>query len=271
MRVPAYLRHGMFGVDGYISGAPHYGRRKTFLMIDTGAETSVCIGGAEKLHDITLGGVTVPDVFIISPVKGGEAMFDNMVLLGMNFIAQLRNVAFVFSPRMYFEVDAPAPDDRFRVQARVNKGGNRGRQISTAMKKGHLRPLLEITFIVDPDCECIKSDTCSRDARVTAILDTGSAVTTQNTRRGRRTKDTEQGTSIDRWDGKHVKMRRIPEACVAMASSSEYIKLDVQVPQADSRGKTYSNLSFLGNDALKKMERLTILDADTDKPAVYVE
>ena len=271
MRVPAYLRHGMFGVDGYISGAPHYGRRKTFLMIDTGAETSVCIGGGSQLHDITLGGVTVPDVFIISPVAGGEAMFESMVLLGMNFIAQLRNVAFHFSPRVQFELDPPVPADRFRVPARVNKGGNRGREISKAMRAGHLRPLLEITFIVDPDCECIKSDTCGRDARVSAILDTGSAVTTQNTRRGRRTKDTEPGTSIDRWDGKHVKMQRIPDACVAMASSDSYIKLDVQVPQPDSRGKTYSNLSFLGNDALKKLTRLTILDADTAKPAVYVE
>lgn len=271
MRVPAYLRHGMFGVDGTISGAPHYGNRKTFIMIDTGAETSVCIGGGEKLHDIRFGGVTIPDVFIISPVKGGEAMFENMVLLGMNFISQLRDVAFVFSPRIYFEIDPPQPDARFKVPSSVNHGGNRGREISRAMKNGNLRPLLEITFIVDPDCECIKKDTCSRDSRVKAILDTGSAVTTQNTRRGRSTKGTEPGTNIDRWDGKHVKMQRIPDACVAMASSDEYIQLDVQVPQADSRGKTYSNLSFIGNDALKKMRRLTILDADTSKPSVYVE
>lgn len=272
MRFPAYLHHGMFCVEGYIVDVPHYANRRVHVMIDTGAETSVCIGGDDGKHTVCLldgkREYCIDDVFFISPQKEGEPMFDNLVLLGMNFLARVNSVRFSLRPhKRYFEIDPRVHKRSKPVDVQLNKGPNRGRQFNQLMRKGHVVPLLEMLYVVDPDCECVKDDSCPRSYDVVGVLDTGSAVTTQNTGKRWGKDDTVPGASIDRWDGKRVRMNALPDSCVGVGS--DVVRVDVQIPTTK-----YSNLSFIGTDMIQGMGALTIMNMgrmrDGKPPRVYV-
>ena len=174
-------------------------------------------------------------------------MFDNLVLLGMNFLARVNSVRFSLRPhKRYFEIDPRVHKRSKPVDVQLNKGPNRGRQFNQLMRKGHVVPLLEMLYVVDPDCECVKDDSCPRSYDVVGVLDTGSAVTTQDT--GMRWARTTRCAPALTAGTARVRMNALPDSCVGVGS--DVVRVDVQ-----TQPQTLQPALFVGTDMIQGMGR----------------
>jgi len=250
------------------------------MMIDTGAETSVAIGGANRNWEVRLkdksGKMVLFDrVFFISPEKGGESMFESMVLLGMNFIARLNSVLFDFTQGELEFVVNPGAVYGTEVPVFVNSQRGRGAEIERMMEKGQLVPLLEVNETVDPACQCRDHGVCNMAFKARKVVDTGSAVTTANKDEARslvkkKMSFVDDGMSIQRWTGKKVNFARMQNTCTKM-EDVRMQNVAMQVPHTQ-----YSDFSFMGTDYMAGLPRLglanlhNLLQRPPKPPTLYI-
>ena len=277
---PARLLHGMFTCRGEMVGSDAYSG-EVDMMIDTGAETSVAIGGRNREWEVRLKDekgrmVEFDHVFFISPEKGGEGMFRTMVLLGMNFIARLNAVLFDFTPGKLEFVINPGPVHGKKVPVFITDQSGRDKSIKRMMRANQLVPLLEVSEEADPACRCRNSGVCELAFEVRKVIDTGSAVTTANTDHARdivnnQLEFVDDGISIQRWTGKKVNFARLKDTCTTMANDVRMEKVQLQVPHTQ-----YSDYSFMGTDYMSGLPRLgfanlhNLLENPPEPPTLYI-